>query len=220
MKTDIETLKFIANGNYSVWINNVNEESANLIRSKIEEIPSEFFEARINLDDTSKASISLIEFSIKTANMSEEHRNWLMEKYHINPYDMNKLQGIVNSIRVAKEYGSAVVEKGKSSNDNKEVHGIALASEENLDKAYPLWLAYLYANSKNPMIDIENRLKEDGKIDKYKPEYIVGLIEHTNSLMKGKPEEEKKDFYMNSISGILDDKTEISKRNAKVEVEI
>ena len=96
-------------------------------------------------------------------------------------------------------------------NKHKE-YGFELADKESLDKAYPLWIAYLYADSKNPLEDISARLMADGTNGKYTAEYIVGLIEHTNSLMLGKNEDEKKDFYMSSISGILGKDERFSKK--------
>ena len=46
--------------------------------------------------------------------------------------------------------------------------------------------------------------KRIGMDKKYEPEYIMGLISHANLLMEGKGENEKKDFYLSSISSILD----------------
>ena len=69
------------------------------------------------------------------------------------------------------------------------------------------------------MEDVKNKLKEDGMTERYEPEYIVSLMEHTNTLMQGKSDAEKKDFYMNSISDILDREETINKKH-KEEVEI
>lgn len=211
MKSDLEMLEIIHSGNYEEWINSMNPECANIIRTKIGEIPDVFFESRFSLDGNEKNSISLIEFCMRTSGMTAERRKGLMEKYHISPYDMNKLQGIINSMKVASEYGtdrqSDEVEEKLKKDD---AYGIALANKNALEKAYPLWIAYLYSDSLNPLQDVKKRLETDGMADKYEPEYIVGLMNHTNSLMKGKSSSEKKDFYMHSISGILDEKSEVS----------
>ena len=211
MKSDLEMLEIIHSGDYEKWINSMNPECANIIRTKISEIPDVFFESRFSLDGNEQNSFSLIEFCMRTSGMSAERKKGLMEKYHISPYDMNKLQGIINSMKVASEYGTGRQNdevEGKLKND--EAYGIALANKNALEKAYPLWIAYLYSDSLNPLQDVKKRLETDGMADKYEPEYIVGLMNHTNSLMKGKSNSEKKDFYMNSISGILDEKSEVS----------
>lgn len=224
MRSDIETLKIIANGNFSDLIKGLNSESADIVKAKLNQIPDYFFEPRFKVNSATNERISLIDFSLKTLAMSEEQRKGLMDKYSISVYDMNKLQAILSSIKVASEYGSAQeFERDDEKKSESRPYGIALATSENLDKAYPLWLAYLYSDSKNPFQDVKARLERDGMEKRYKPEYIVSLIEHTNSLMDGKTESEKKDFYMHSISGILDETDEIpvsSSKNAKNQIDI
>lgn len=84
-----------------------------------------------------------------------------------------------------------------------------MAQSEKLDKAYPLWVAYLCASSSNPLASIKDKLKKDGMEGKYDPLYIEGLIKHVDLLMDGKDDAEKKDFYISSITGILDEKDEV-----------
>lgn len=200
MKSDIEILSMISEGNYGAFINSLSEESASIIKTKINEIPSEFFKPQINLGEENGGTISLIQFCMGVSNLSVARKNGLMKKYSINPYDVNKIQSIVESIKVAEEYGLA---QDKNEKKNHKEFGFELSDKESLDKAYPLWIAYLYADSKNPLEEINARLIKDNTADKYTAEYIYGLIEHTNSLMIGKSEVEKKDFYISSISGIL-----------------
>lgn len=207
MKSNLEMLQMISSRDYSEFISTMTSESASIIKQKINEIPDTFFEPRFSIDGNIDNTISLIDFTMKTAGMSTERRNWLMEKYHISPYDVNKLQSIINSIKVASEYGRDREKEEKLT--IKKEYGIALANEAALDKAYPLWIAYLYSDSATPLEDVTERLKKDGMDDKYKPEYIVGLMDHTNTLMQGKSIAEKKDFYAYSISGILEEAIEI-----------
>lgn len=170
-------------------------------------------------------TISLIEFSKHIADLSTEKKIDIMEKYHISPYDINTLQRIIDSIKVADAYGRRQYRKEKeeekrAKEELSQEYGIALADGAKIDKAYPLWLAFLYANSTNPLLDVKERLKQDGVENKYDPEYIVGLINHTNSLMSGKSESEKKDFYVSSISDILDEENEIKTPQKKNDIEI
>ncbi len=223
MISNKETLKIINSGNIGSLYEGISGESLDIIKNKINEIPSEFFERRISLDGSMENTISLIEFSMQVADMSTERKIGLMEKYHISPYDINTLQRIIDSIRVADTYGRREIrEEEKAKKQADAIYGIALADESKIDKAYPLWLAFIYANSSNPLSDIKLRLEHDGVKDKYKAEDIVGLIEHTNTLMNGKSDNEKKDFYISSISGILDEDNEIkvSKKKNKDEIEI
>ncbi len=213
MNTDFEILKIINTGNVED-LADISDESLNIIKDKINEVPSNFFEPNIVINKEIGARISLIEFSMDTVGMSYDKKKALMDKYHVDPYDMDKLQRIIDSINVAKSYGEVKKE------DEAPTYGFALASEAKLDKAYPLWIAYLYASSPNPFQDVKNRLVNDGMLDKYKPEYIVGLIEHTNELMNGKSESEKKDFYMNSINGILTGEDSEINMSVKNDIEI
>ena len=206
MKSYIEILSMINEGRYGSFISSLSDESASIVREKINEIPGVFFKPTIDLGKENGGTISLIQFCISVGNLNDARKNGLMRKYSINPYDMNKIQSIVESIKVAGEYGLA-----QKSNEEKEF-GFELADKDSLDKAYPLWIAYLYADSKNPLEDISARLVADGTNEKYTAEYIVGLIDHTNSLMVGKSEDEKKDFYMSSISGILGKDERFSKK--------
>ena len=205
MMTNKEALDMLLNGDYENLYAGMEKMSVELIKSKLQEIPTEFFEPRIKLDKEGTKHISFIQFSAEIANMSAERQKGMMEKYNINPYDMSKLQSIIDSIKVAKEYGNveAVHEKEKVEADE-HIYGFSLASDDKLSKAYPLWLAYLFANSPNPMKEVTAKLKEDGMEDKYDPMMIVGLIEHANGLMEGRTEEEKKDFYVKSINSILE----------------
>ena len=218
MEVDNEIFRIITDRTNDNWLDTVSVESANIIKNKLGEIPTEFFEPRISLDFTEENKISLIEFSMQTAGMSKEKRDGLMSRYRINPYDLSKLQSIIDSIKVAREYGIAQETKRGYGSPDKHPYGIALSNEQSLDKAYPLWLAYLYADSKNPMEDISCRLKEDGMDEKYDAEYIVSLMEHTNSLLNGKSMDEKKEFYMQTINGILEEKGEIIQKKAEVEI--
>ena len=211
MKSDIEILSMINEGRYGSFISSLSDESASIVKEKINEIPGEFFKPTIDLGKENGGTISLIQFCISVGNLNDERKNGLMRKYSINPYDMNKIQSIVESIKVVGEYGLAQKSDEEKENKHKEF-GFELADKESLDKAYPLWIAYLYADSKNPLEDISARLIADGTNGKYTAEYIVGLIEHTNSLMLGKSEDEKKDFYMSSISGILGKDERFSKK--------
>ena len=210
MITDKEALEMILNGHYENLYFGMQDTSISMIKDRIQEIPSEFFEPNINIDKDGRKKVSLIQFSAEIAGMPAERQKGMMEKYKINPYDMKKLQAIIDSIRVVREYGSVKMreEQEKSTPNEEHVYGFSLASNDKISKAYPLWLAYLFADSKNPMVDISAKLKEDGMEDKYDPKTIVKLIEHTNSLMEGKSEEEKKDFYVKSIGGILDEEIE------------
>ncbi len=211
MKSDIEILSMINEGRYGSFINSLSDESASIVKEKINEISGEFFKPTIDLGKENGGTISLIQFCISVGNLNDARKNGLMRKYSINPYDMNKIQSIVESIKVAGEYGLAQKSDEEKENKNKEF-GFELADKDSLDKAYPLWIAYLYADSKNPLEDISARLVADGTNGKYTAEYIVGLIDHTNSLMVGKSEDEKKDFYMSSISGILGKDERFSKK--------
>lgn len=217
MRSELEMLEIIKSGNYSVWINDVNLESANIIKNKIQEIPSTFFEPRISVDLDASNNISLIDFMMQTVGMSTEKREGLMTQYHISHYDVIKLQTIINSIKVASEYG--VEREIKKENKNDSSYGIALSDEKALDKAYPLWIAYLYSDSKTPYEDIKIRLAHDGTDDKYTPEYIVGLIEHTNSILSEKSISEKKDFFISTINGILEEGFGIN-LSSKAEIDI
>lgn len=218
MMSDIEMLKLLNNGNFNDLFLNINDASIDFIKSRIKEIPTEYFQPRIMIDEKGNKCISLIQFSTEVAGMPSEKRKGLMEKYHINPFDMKKLQGIIDSIKVAYEYGTL---EDKVENENKnESYGFSLASDEKLDKAYPLWLAYLFADSENPLADIKMKLKEDGMDGKYSPETIVGLIEHTNGLMQGRSQEEKKDFYVKSINGILEGNIDRVKGKDMAEIHI
>lgn len=211
MKSDIEILSMINEGRYGSFISSLSDESASIVREKINEIPGDFFKPTIDLGSEKGGAISLIQFCISAGNLNDARKNGLMRKYSINPYDMNKIQSIVESIKVAGEYGLAQ----KNNEEKKEKHkefGFELADKDSLDKAYPLWIAYLYADSKNPLEEINARLVMDGTDNKYTAEYIYGLIEHTNSIMVGKSEAEKKDFYMSSISGILEKEERFTKK--------
>lgn len=217
MKTDLEIISNIITNENSGWFNTINVESAAIIKSKISEIPTRFYEPRITIDEATGSKISLLEFSLKIAKMSSSSKNKLMKKYNIDPYDMEKLQSIIDNIKVVSEYGS--LKENTSDKSNEEgTYGIALSDKKQLDKAYPLWIAYLYADSETPYEDIKIRLIHDGTDDKYTPEYIVGLIEHTNLLLMGKTISEKKDFFISSISDILDEGLGID-LSAKDEVE-
>lgn len=218
MKSDIEILNMINERNYDVFINSLNDESASIVKGKIDEIPSEYFMPSINLGKEHGGMISLIQFCMSVNELGDLQKNGLMKKYSINPYDMNKIQSIVESIKVASEYGMAQNEYKEEEKSHKEF-GFELADKDSLDKAYPLWIAYLYADSKNPLDEINARLVMDGTDNKYTAEYIYGLIEHTNSIMVGKSETEKKDFYMSSISGILE-KEERFPKKVKETIEI
>lgn len=216
--TDAEMLSILQSKNFGALWNGRNEISTNLIQNKIQEIPSEFFEPRICIDLEGKKHISLIQFSTELAGMSSERKRGMMEKYHINPFDLQKLQTIVDSIKVAREYGSRESKRVDSQEKNEEHYGFSLSSNDKLGKAYPLWLAYLFIDSQNPYADVSAKLKEDGMSRKYRPETIVGLIEHTNDLMKGKSIDEKKDFYIHSISDILDKPVENIKMKDTLEI--
>lgn len=207
MKKESEILEMIMNKNITAWQENLSASSINLIKSKLNEIPNAFYEPRIELEDERR--ISLIEFSFKTCHMSPERKNYLAEKYHINLTDLGALQNIVTNIKVTGEYGS--IENIKKENKESKPYGFALADENKLDKAYPLWVAYLFADSIDPIQDVKAKLKEDGMEKKYDAEYIVGLIDHTNKLMADRPSTDKKDLYMHSISGILEEKDELTK---------
>lgn len=209
-----EILELIYNRRNTEWLDTINIESANIIKSKIQEVPSTYFEHNITIDEN---RICLIDFIRQTLGISPEKRKRLMEKYNINYYDVKKLQTIIDSIKVASEYGGAK-ESFNKEGINKS-YGISLSDSKSLDKAYPLWIAYLYADSKSPYEDIKMRLVQDGTDDKYTPEYILRLIEHTNLLLDGKTISEKKDFFISSISGILDEGVEINISN-KDEIEI
>lgn len=215
--TDIEMLSILQSKSFDALWNGKNEISSNLIQNKIMEIPSEFFEPRICIDVEGNKHISLIQFSTELASMPSSRRRGMMEKYHINPYDLQKLQTIVDSIKVAREYGSKEIEKTVTE-ERKESYGFSLSSNDKLGKAYPLWLAYLFIDSKNPYADVNAKLKEDGMNRKYRAETIVGIIEHTNDLMKDKSIDEKKDFYIHSISDILDKPVETVKMKDAVEI--
>lgn len=219
MKTDLEIISSFITREYDELFGTIDSESVTLIKNKISEIPISFYEPRIAIDETSENKISLLEFSLKTAKMSNSSRKGLMEKYNIDPYDMEKLQCIIDSIKITREYASVkevVIDKKENENIS---YGIALSNQKQLDKAYPLWIAYLYTDSVKPYDDIKRRLRQDGTDGKYTPEYIVGLIEHTNSLLCGHSTSEKKKFFIDSISDILNEDVEINKR-MKDEVEI
>lgn len=223
MKTNFETLQMIHTRDYETLLDGMSINSVNILKSRIDEIPSEFYEPRISIGENKENRISLIEFSLKTASMSMEQRNGLMQKYHIDIYDMDKLQAIVESIRVLRKYGNFEARREEFNNQEQmkdgNLPGIALSSEKKLDRVYPLWVAYLYSTSTNPLEDVKLKLMEDGMQDKYEPEYIVGLINYTNNLMEGKTIEEKEDFYMRSINGILDEE-EIKQKKSEIDVEI
>lgn len=214
----IDTLRALQSGDFSCLYKNANEASSSIIQNKINEIPSEYFEPRISINKNDNTRISLIQFSIETANMDTVRRKGLMTKYNIDPHDMKKLQTIVDSINIAREYGE-VQEPTIEEKENR-VYGISLSSNENLDKAYPLWVAYLLSDSKKPLSDAKAKLREDGVEDKYSPEMIVDLIKHTKTLMKGKSEEEIKDFYVQSINGILDNESNNDIDDKKIEIEL
>lgn len=218
MKSDIEILSMINEGRYGSFISSLSDESASIVREKINEIPGDFFKPTIDLSRENGGAVSLIQFCISAGNLNDARKNGLMRKYSINPYDINKIQSIVESIKVASEYGMATNKDKEEEKSHKEF-GFELADKDSLDKAYPLWIAYLYADSKNPLEEINARLVMDGTDNKYTAEYIYGLIEHTNSIMVGKSETEKKDFYMSSISGILE-KEERFPKKVKETIEI
>lgn len=211
MLKDYDMLKILESKNFESLFNSANDMASIVIKNKIKEIPQDFFEPRIVIDKESNRQISLIQFSKEIVGMPNEKKEGLMLKYNIDPYDMKKLQSILESIKAAYEYGEPEEKKSKAKrNFEREGHayGFSLMSEDKLSKAYPLWIAYLFANSLNPYSDIKTKLKEDGMDEKYTPEAIVGIIEHTNSLMQGKSNEEKKEFYVDSINGILDESME------------
>ncbi|MBQ9314132.1 MAG: hypothetical protein IJ220_03905 [Clostridia bacterium] len=217
MMSDMETLKILERGNFESLYANYSIESGCIIKNRIQDIPSEYFEPRIDIDKESNTKISLIQFSLQTAEMNAEQRNGLMERYSIDPYDVQKLQTIIDSIKIAQEMGST--EQNKE-NRGKVAYGFSLASEDRLSRAYILLLAYQYADSTNPLRDIQLRLKADGMDEKYNAKTIVEVIEHTNMLMVGKTAQEKKAFYMQSISGILEDSSQMIDKNEKIDVEI
>lgn len=111
MKSEFDALKMIYEGEFDAWMKLISSECADIVRSKLDEIPGEFYEHRFSLEGDEKSSISLVEFSMKTATMNPERRNGLMEKYRIDPRDFNKLQAIVDSINVAGDYG--MIEKSE-----------------------------------------------------------------------------------------------------------
>ena len=107
MKSDIEILSMINEGRYGSFISSLSDESASIVKEKINEIPGEFFKPTIDLGKENGGTISLIQFCISVDNLSDERKNGLMRKYSINLYDMNKIQSIVESIKVVGEYGLA-----------------------------------------------------------------------------------------------------------------
>ena len=143
-----------------------------------------------------------------------------MERYSIDPYDMKKLQTIIDSIKIAQEVATVEEKQKNVDNIQEKTYGFSLASSDRLARAYILLIAYQCADSTNPLSDVQARLKADGVEDKYNAQTIVGLIEHANSLMNGKSEEERKAFYMQSINEILEDATEISAIKPKIDMEI
>lgn len=208
MMNDYEMLKVLESKNFESLFSDSNGMTNIVIKNKIGEIPQEFFEPRILIDEKDNKQISLIQFSKAIIGMPNEKKEGLMLKYNINPYDMKKLQSILESIRAAHEYGEVEEKNSKKErmkNIDEQTYGFSLMSDDKLSKAYPLWLAYLFTDSINPYTDIEAKLKEDGMLQKYNPESIVGIIEHTNTLMQGKSKDEKKEFYINSINGIIDE---------------
>ena len=216
--TDVEVLSILQSKKFDTLWNGRNEISINLIQNRVQEIPSEFFEPRICIDLEGNKHISLIQFSTELASMSSEKKRGMMEKYHINPYDVQKLQTIIDGIKVAREYGDYRKEKVERTTNNEDSYGFSLSSNDKLGKAYPLWLAYLFMDSQNPYADISAKLREDGMSKKYRPETIMGLIDHTNELMKGKSVTEKKDICIHSISDILDRPVEVSKKKDAIEI--
>lgn len=54
MLSNSEAIKMISANDISSWANGISEESLNIIKNKINEIPSEFFEPRISLDESRK----------------------------------------------------------------------------------------------------------------------------------------------------------------------
>lgn len=220
MMSDIEMLRILENGNFETLFSASDLMSNQMIKNRIKDIPSEYFEPRINIDKESNTQISLIQFSLQTANLNTDQKKGLMEKYSIDPYDVKKLQTIIDSIKVAQEVG-IVEEKQKNVNNNQDkAYGFSLASNDRLSRAYLLLIAYQCADSVNPLLDVQARLRADGVEDKYDAKTIVGLIEHANSLMEGRSEEERKAFYMQSISGVLDNATEIGTDKEIFDIEI
>ena len=197
-----------------------NGRSNDIVKSIISEIPSQYFEPKIVIDDGIN-KISIVQFVNYTAGMPKERVNGLMDKYKIDPYDVKNVQNIIESVKVACQYENvktySVINNSKKTSQDKPF-GFSLSPIDKLSKAYPLWVAYLCANSANPLNDIKIKLKEDGVEKRYNPETILALIEHTNVLLNGKSELEKKEFYISSINGILDDNVEHAYKKETLEI--
>lgn len=218
MMSDKEALQILWNKDYDRLLQGINATSAHIIQNKIQEIPSYFYEPTIAMDETGKNRISIIQFSTEIANMNNERKKGLMSRYQIRVDDMQKLQGIVDSIKVATEYGHSTPVEEKQEKEEVASYGFSLSSHAQIDRAYPLWVAYLCADALSPLHAVKEKLREDGTEGQYNPEMIVGLIEHTNALMNGKSEEEKKNFFIQSISGILGDFQEVKPEKDTVEI--
>ena len=98
---------------------------------------------------------------MQIADMNTERKLALMQKYHISPYDINTIQRIVDSIKVTDTYERSK-EYEQEQNQEEKTYGISLATQSKIDKAYPLWIAFLYSDSLNPLQEITARLKSDG----------------------------------------------------------
>ena len=216
--TETDMLNIIQSKNFEYLWYQSDSLSTQIIQNKLQEIPAEFFEPRICVNKEKNTNISLIQFSSEINGLSNERKRGMMEQYHIDPYDMQRLQTIIDSIKIAREYGKDNTKNEARLNSNEESYGFSLSSNDRLGKAYPLWLAYLFADSKNPYEDISAKLKEDGMNRKYRPETVMELMEHTNELMKGKSISEKKNFYIHSINDILDRPVENLKKRDILEI--
>ena len=135
MVTNAETLKILASGEFGKLLSGVNYEADSVIRSQINQIPSRFFEPSISIDEESKNKISFMQFFAQAAGMSSARLSGYMEKYGIDPYDVKKIQGIVESIEVAREYGNRESAKKQKEKDTYS-YGFSLSSHEQLSKAY------------------------------------------------------------------------------------
>ena len=219
MMTDDQMLKILESGDFERFLSPRDTFTNNIIKNRIKDIPNDFFEPRICIDVEKNTRISLIQFSLQTSKMNAEQKRGLMERYSIDPYDVNKLQSLLNSIRTIQEVGNLEPPMPTNKKSEKKAeYGFSLASDERLSKAYMLLVAYQCFNSTDPLRDVEAKLKEDGTSDKYSAKSIVGIIEHTNTLMIGKSDSDKQDFYMHSISGLLNNVKEMDKKDVEIPI--
>ena len=63
MKSDIEILSMINEGRYGSFISSLSDESASIVKEKINEIPGEFFKPTIDLGRKMAALFHLFSFA-------------------------------------------------------------------------------------------------------------------------------------------------------------